>query len=73
MDFDTSRLAALGKTRRTLTRKLDENRADLTPEVLAALSAGVPLVKVADLAGMTREWVRLLADPAKMSKRAANR
>lgn len=61
MDFDPTRLAQLGKARLALRAKLDDNRDQLTPEVLAALRAGLGVVQVATLAGMTREWVRQLA------------
>jgi hypothetical protein len=61
MDYDTYRLAALGKTRRALRQKLDDNRAEITPEVLAALRAGIPQARVVELSGMTREWLRRLA------------
>jgi hypothetical protein len=60
MDYDTSRLVALGKARRALVRKLADNRAELNPEVVAALRAGVPQARVAEMSGLTREWVRRL-------------
>jgi hypothetical protein len=61
MDYDTSRLAALGKARRSLRQKLDDNRDEMTPEVVAALQAGVQQARIAEMAGLTREWVRQLA------------
>lgn len=56
--YDTARLAALGKTRRRLTRELEENRQAITPEVVAARQAGVRQADVVALSGYTREQVR---------------
>lgn len=64
MGYDTSRLVALGKARRTLVRKLAENRAELNPEVVAAIQAGVPQARVAEMSGLSREWLFHLVDKA---------
>lgn len=63
-EYDTSRLAALGRRRRRLTADLAELRREILPEVLAALRAGVAQARVVELSGYTREQLRRLAKAA---------
>ena len=64
MDYDTDRLAVLGRRRRWLARNLRGNRAELTPEVVAAVRAGVPQARIVELSGYTREQVRRICRAA---------
>ena len=60
-DFDTTRLAALGKARRRLRIEAERNREEIAAEIVAALHAGVPQVRVVELSGFAREQVRRIA------------
>jgi hypothetical protein len=60
-DYDTARLAALGRARRKLCIAAEANRDELADEIVAALRAGVPQVRVVELSGFAREQVRRIA------------
>lgn len=59
-EYDTGKLATLGRQRRKLNADLAENRREIIPEVIKALRAGVPQVRVVELSGYTREQIRRL-------------
>ncbi len=64
MEHDTARLATLGRQRRKLSSDLASNRAQILPEVLAAVRAHVPQARIVELSGYTREQVRRICRAA---------
>jgi hypothetical protein len=61
MDYDTKRLAALGKRMQRLREDADALRPQLTEEILAALHAGVRQVDIVKMTGYTRDAIRQMA------------
>lgn len=64
VDYDTERLAALGRKRRKLNADLADNRREIIPEVIAAVRAHVPQARIVELSGYTREQVRRICRAA---------
>jgi len=60
-DFDTTRLAQLGRERVKLRVASERNRDEIAAEIVAALKAGVPQVQVIALSNFAREQVRRIA------------
>jgi hypothetical protein len=60
-DFDTTRLANLGRERVKLRVAAEINRDEIAAEIVAALKAGVPQVRVIELSNFAREQVRRIA------------
>jgi len=57
-EYNTERLAQLGRRRRKLYADLAENRREIIPEIVEARRADVPQGVVAGLSGYAREHVR---------------
>lgn len=58
MTYDATRLAELGRQHKRLRAQIEEVRAKLGPEILAAHLAEVQQVEIVELTGYTRESVR---------------
>jgi hypothetical protein len=57
-DYDLTRMDELGRRYERRRKAADETREELLPEILAALAAGVPQVKIVKASRLTRERVR---------------
>lgn len=58
VDYDLTRLTALGRRRKRLLDQLEELRKEMTPEILAAHAADVEQKTIADLSHYTRDTIR---------------
>lgn len=58
MDYDLSRLAALGRKRKRLLDQIEEVRREITPEILAAHNADVEQKTIVELSHYTRDTIR---------------
>lgn len=58
MPYDPTRLAKLGRQRKKLLDQLEDLRAQITPEVVAAELSGLTQKEIAALTHYTRETIR---------------
>ncbi len=63
MDYDTTRLAQLGRRHQKLRDDLDALRPDLAEEIRAAHAAGMAQVDIVKATGYTRDQVRQICLP----------
>jgi hypothetical protein len=61
MEYDTKRLASLGKRMQRLREDVDALRPQLAEEILSALDAGVRQVDIVKMTGYTRDAIRQMA------------
>lgn len=63
MDYDTTRLAQLGRKHQRLRTDLEDLRPQLADEIRAATEAGVSQAEIAKLSGYTRDQIRQITLP----------
>ncbi len=63
MDYDSTRLAQLGRRHQRLRADLEALRPGLADEIRLAAAAGVPQAEIAAMSGYTRDQVRQITLP----------
>lgn len=62
--YDLTRMAELGRRYERERAAAEKTRADLTPEILAAVAAEVPQVEIVKASRLTRERIRQIVRAA---------
>lgn len=73
MDYDLSRLTALGRKRKRLLDQLDALRREMAPEIQAARSGGVKQKTVEEVSHYTRDMIRQMCLPPEKREAEAKR